>query len=293
VQTLQSLIGNSLDYELLWSVYGRHLPYKCDWRVDPCLVVVYSPEAACELIVRETDGVNTYNGRPGDAFLIPAGTAHQWDSPTCLIGGISVHYTLFSSVDVLELYRVPRVISGDDATNVGESLRKLVDILGQKPNPDSFKSDDPLDFAKIACEREIVFQLLGKVLNLSEIRPRGEERLFTLQKLRRSLRYLEENLEDKVGVDKLGEIAGLSAHRFSALFREVMGASPHQYILRRRIEKAMRLLTSSEAPVMDIADQLGFHDQPHFTKLFKSTTGVSPTFYRKNFRRRISMTGST
>jgi len=293
VQTLQSLIGNSLDYELTWAVYGRHEPYKCDWRIDPCLVVVYSPEVSCELTVRRTDDIDIYKGRPGDAFLIPAGTTHQFDSPTCLIGGVCVHYTLFSSVDVLNLYRVPKVVSGDDAANIGETIRKLVEILGQKPNPQSFRRNDNLDFVEIAREREIVFQLLGKVLHLSEIRPRGRERLFTLQKLRRSLRYLEENLESKVGVDKLGEIAGLSAHRFSALFREVMGASPHQYILRRRIEKAMGMLTSSEAPVMDIAGQLGFHDQPHFTKLFKSTTGVSPTFYRKNFRRRISITDST
>lgn len=292
MQTLQSLIGNSLDYELTWSVYGRHEPYKCDWRIDPCLVVVYSPEASCEFTVQRADGIDTHIGRPGDAFLIPAGTRHRFDSPTCLIGGVCVHYTLFSSVDVLDLYQVPRVVSGDHASNIGETIRKLVEIVGQKPNAQSFRGNDNLDFVEIAREREVVFQLLGKVLRLSEIRPRGRERLFILQKLRRSLRYLEENLERKVGVDKLGEIAGLSAHRFSALFREVMGASPHQYILRRRIDKAMGLLTSSEAPVMEIAGQLGFHDQPHFTKLFKSTTGVSPTFYRKNFRRRMSLPGN-
>jgi AraC-like DNA-binding protein len=292
MQTLQSLIGNSLDYELSWSVYGRHEPYKCDWRIDPCLVIVYSPDAPCKFTVRGKDGIDTYNGQPGDAFLIPAGTTHRFDSPTCLIGGVCVHYTLFSSVDVLDLYRVPRVISGDDAIEIGRTIHRLVKLTGQKPNPQSYRGNDTLDFVEIAREREIVFQLLGQVLHLSEIRPTGRERLFTLQKLRKSLRYLEENLESKVGVEKLGEIAGLSAHRFSALFREVMGASPHQYILRRRIEKAMRMLTTSEAAVMEIAGQLGFHDQPHFTKLFKSTTGVSPTFYRKNFRRRMSVPSS-
>jgi AraC-like DNA-binding protein len=292
MQTLQSLNGNSLDYELSWSVYGRHEPYKCDWRIDPCLVIVYSPDAPCKFTVRGKDGIDTYNGQPGDAFLIPAGTTHRFDSPTCLIGGVCVHYTLFSSVDVLDLYRVPRVISGDDAIEIGRTIHRLVKLTGQKPNPQSYGGGDTLDFVEIAREREIVFQLLGQVLHLSEIRPTGRERLFTLQKLRKSLRYLEENLESKVGVEKLGEIAGLSAHRFSALFREVMGASPHQYILRRRIEKAMRMLTTSEAAVMEIAGQLGFHDQPHFTKLFKSTTGVSPTFYRKNFRRRMSVPSS-
>ncbi len=289
MSTLQSLIGNSLEYNLTWSVYGRHEPYKCDWRIDPCLVVIYSPEAPCELVVRNHGKVESFHGRAGDAFLIPAGTTHTFDSPTCIIGGICVHYTLFSSVDVLDLYRVPKIISGELATDIGQTIRKLVKIIGQNPNPEAFSGNDNLDFVEIAREREIVFQLLAKVLHLSELRPRGKERLFILQKLRRSLRYLEENLEQKTRVEKLGEIAGLSAHRFSALFREVMGDSPHQFILRRRIEKAMALLTSGDAPVMEIAGQLGFHDQPHFTKLFKSTTGVSPTFYRKNFRRRFSI----
>jgi AraC-like DNA-binding protein len=286
--TLQSLIGNSLEYNLTWSVYGRHEPYKCDWRIDPCLVVIYSPEVPCEFIVQKDGRIESFNGQAGDVFLIPAGTTHKFDSPTCVIGGVCVHYTLFSSVDVLDLYRVPKIVSGESAADIGRTVYKLVEIVGQKPNPEAFSDNDNLDFVEIAREREIVFQLLAKVLHLSELRPRGKERLFILQKLRGSLRYLEENLEQKTGVEELGEIAGLSAHRFSALFREVMGNSPHQYILRRRIEKAMALLTSGDAPVMEIAGQLGFHDQPHFTKLFKSTTGVSPTFYRKNFRRRFS-----
>jgi AraC-like DNA-binding protein len=288
MSTLQNLIGNALEYSLTWSVYGRHEPYKCDWRIDPCLIVVYSPEARCELIVQNDGRVESFNGQTGDAFLIPAGTKHKFDSPACVVGGVCVHYTLFSSVDVLGLYRVPKIVSGESAAEIGKTLRELVNIVGQNPNVGEFSGNDDLDFVEIAREREIVFRLLAKVLHLSELRPRGKERLFILQKLRGSLRYLEENLEQKTGIEKLGEIAGLSAHRFSALFREVMGDSPHQYILRRRIEKAMALLTSGDAPVMEIAGQLGFHDQPHFTKLFKSTTGVSPTFYRKNFRRRFS-----
>lgn len=290
--TLPSLVGNSLKYELTWSVYGPHEPYRCGWQIDPCLVVVYSPEASCDLVVQSDDGSEAYRGSPGDTFLVPAGTMHRLRSPACIIGGVCVHYTLFSSVDVLDLYEVPKMVSGEDSASIGETIRELVNIVGQKPSAQSFLTSDDLNFAKIAREREVVFQLLAKVLELSEIQPRGRERLFILQKLRRSLRYLEENLERKTAVGTLGELAGLSAHRFSSLFREVMGDSPHQYILRRRVEKAMGLLTSSEAPILEIAGQLGFHDQPHFTKLFKATIGVSPTFYRKNFRRRFMVLGN-
>lgn len=287
---MRSLIGSSLDYELTWSVYSRHDRCKCDWRVDPYLVVVYSPEASCKLAVQGVGGIEKYIGRPGDAFLIPAGTTHEFYNPSCLIGGVGVHYKLFNFVDVPALYRVPRIVSGDDAVEIGETICKLVEIVGQIPNPRTHTGSDKLNFLEIVREREVVFELLGRVLQVSEMLPNGRERLFFLQKIHRSLHFIEENLESKVSVEKLGEISGVSAHRFGVIFRDVMGTPPHQYILRRRIDKAMEMLSSSETLVVDIAGQLGFHDQPHFTRLFKSSTGVSPTFYRKNFRRRFSVT---
>jgi AraC-like DNA-binding protein len=287
VATLRQLAGNSLEYSLTWSVYRKHEPYKCDWRTDPCLIVIYSPQAVCKLIVGSQGSPTLMRGGAGDTFLIPAGTSHKFDSPACFIGGVCVHYTLFNSLDVLDLYDVPRIVTGDDSTQIGHTIRDLVGLVGQNENAEGFSTDGKLDFVDIAKEREIVFRLLGQVLSLSELRPRGLERLFILKKLRHSLRYIDDNLESKISVDSLGELAGLSAHRFSALFKDVMHNSPHQYILRKRVQKAMALLTSSEASIIQIADELGFHDQPHFTKLFKSVTGVSPTHYRKNYRRRF------
>jgi AraC-like DNA-binding protein len=291
--TLRQLAGNSLEYILTWSVYQKHEPYKCDWRIDPSLVVIYSPQAVCKLIVGSQDSPSVMRGEAGDTFLIPAGTSHKFDSPTCFIGGVCVHYTLFNSIDVLDLYNVPKIVSGHVSAQIGSTIKDLVDLIGQNLDAEAFSTGGELDFVGIAKEREIVFRLLGQILDLSELRPRGLERLFILKKLRHSLRYIDDNLERKISVDSLGELAGLSAHRFSALFKEVMDNSPHQYILRKRVQKAMALLTSSESSIIQIADDLGFHDQPHFTKLFKSVTGVSPTYYRKNYRRRFGSPTAT
>jgi AraC-like DNA-binding protein len=248
---------------------------------------VYLPNAICRLVIKKKGGTQVFAGRPGDAFILPAGTSHQFESPACITSGINIQYTLFSSVDILDLYNVPIRVSSELAADIGKCIERMVDTIGQIPEPGTILVDDNIDFVTIARERQLAFQLLAQILQLSDIRPRGKERLIVLQKLKESLRYIEENLENKISIETLSELAGLSAHRFGTLFKEVMGDSPHQYILRRRIDKAMMLLSRSDAAIMQIAEQLGFHDQPHFTKLFKAIVGVSPTYYRKNFHRRF------
>lgn len=285
--SLLDIVASSLDYSLTWCVHGWQRPFKCDWNRDPSLIVVQIPNATCRLEVRD-DGIDTeYRGRPGDAFILPAGTVHRFESPECFTSGVNIQYTLFSSVDVLELYRVPVRVDADRAAELAECIGGLVQASGEIQEPGGNRPDQDIDLLAVAREREFAFRLLAQVLDVAEVRPRGRERLMALQKLKGVLSYLEENLERKVSIQTLAEITGLSLHRFGVVFREVIGVSPHQYILRRRIEQAMKLLSGTEYPISSIASQLGFHDQPHFTRLFTATTGVSPTYYRKNLQRRF------
>lgn len=286
--SLQNRLASSMNYSLTWCEYGRQEPYNCDWRIDPCLVIIYVPSGPYRLLVNTGKAVKSFNAKPRDAFLIPAGILHRFESPACDIGGVNIHYTLFGSVDILALYRVPHHVPSSQGNDLGSCIKSIVNTIGVRPRPNPLKWDGNLDLATIACERQLAFELLAKVLNMSEMLPQGKERLLALHRLKRALEYLEENLVEKITVETLGEISGLSGHRFSALFREIMGESPHRYLLKRRIDKSMALLSNSDIPVTEIAAKLGFHDQPHFTKLFKATTGVSPTYYRKDFQRRFT-----
>lgn len=286
--SLQNILASSMNYSLTWCEYGRQEPYNCGWRIDPCLVIIYVPSGPYRLLVNTGETVKSFDAKPGDAFLIPAGHLHRFESPTCDIGGVNIHYTLFGSVDILAPYRVPYHVPSSLGNDLGSCIESIVNTIGVRPRPKTLERDDNLDLATVARERQLVFELLAKVLNMSEMLPKGKERLLALHRLKRALEYLEENLVEKITVDTLGEISGLSGHRFSALFRDVMGDSPHQYLLKRRIDKSMALLSNSDAPVTEIAAKLGFYDQPHFTRLFKATTGVSPTYYRKDLQRRFT-----
>jgi len=152
--------------------------------------------------------------------------------------------------------------------------------------------DDPLDMSLAVKKHQLAYTLLSKILQLSRRIPQGEKRLLALKRLRGVLEYVDENLDTKISIATLANICHLSPHRFNSVFKDIMGCPPHQYLLKMRLQKAMQLLSSSSAPVSDIAKRLGFFDQPHFSRLFKSATGLNPSKYRKEIERRLTIKAS-
>jgi AraC family transcriptional regulator len=99
-------------------------------------------------------------------------------------------------------------------------------------------------------------------------------------RLNRVLEYIEANLHQDVALTALAETAGMSPHYFSEMFRQSTDFSPHQYVLRRRIERARKLLHDARVSVFEAGVRSGFSEPSHFTKMFRRIVGVTPTRYR-------------
>jgi AraC family transcriptional regulator len=95
--------------------------------------------------------------------------------------------------------------------------------------------------------------------------------------------YIEANLDAALTIAELSEVVNLSTHHFSELFRRTIGLTPHQYVLKIRIERAMVLLQSTHQPIVNIAQQVGFQTQSHFTRIFRGHTQMTPKQYRDQF----------
>ncbi|MDQ1913464.1 AraC family transcriptional regulator [Paenibacillus sp. GD4] len=93
--------------------------------------------------------------------------------------------------------------------------------------------------------------------------------------------YIRRNYARKLQADELARQAALSEGHMRAVFRQVMGMSPHQYILQTRIEKAKELLAASGLSLASIAELTGFEDLSHFVQMFRKREGVTPAAYRK------------
>jgi AraC family transcriptional regulator len=100
-------------------------------------------------------------------------------------------------------------------------------------------------------------------------------------RLRRITELVHAEIEDELSLDKMAETAGLSTAYFSQMFRQSTGESPHQFVLRHRVERAKAMLRASEMRVLDVAVACGFKTQQHFARIFRQICGTSPTEYRR------------
>lgn len=92
--------------------------------------------------------------------------------------------------------------------------------------------------------------------------------------------YILNHLYQEISHSDLAQLTGLSQKYLSALFSKEVGITLSEYIQEKRIEEAKHLLSSSNHDILDIATWLGFHDQSHFTKIFKKITGTTPKKFR-------------
>ncbi len=95
--------------------------------------------------------------------------------------------------------------------------------------------------------------------------------------------YIKNNLSRSIRVKELSEIAGYSQFHFIRAMKSQTGFSPHQYILKHRIDKARALVIQPDVKLADIATELGFRSQAHFTTVFRRLTGLTPGGFRRLF----------
>jgi AraC family transcriptional regulator len=99
--------------------------------------------------------------------------------------------------------------------------------------------------------------------------------------VRRVLTHIDANLGTQIRNKDLAAIARLSTFHFAVAFRNSLGESPHEHIIRRRIERAQGLMLSTDKSLSDVAAECGLADQPHLTRLFRRIVGESPAAWRR------------
>ena len=98
--------------------------------------------------------------------------------------------------------------------------------------------------------------------------------------LRRVLSFIEENCEGDLSLAELAEVGGMSTFHFAREFKRATGTTPHQHLIRFRVERAKALLAESQLPLAEVGLRTGFSHQSHFTRLFRRLTGTTPQSYR-------------
>lgn len=95
------------------------------------------------------------------------------------------------------------------------------------------------------------------------------------------LAYIEDHISEKIGIKELADSMNLCEAYFSCLFKETVGMSPKQYVLKKKIDFAIVLMNDERYTIGEVARMVGFSDNLYFSRVFKEKTGMSPNQFKK------------
>ncbi|TDF97487.1 response regulator transcription factor [Paenibacillus piri] len=98
--------------------------------------------------------------------------------------------------------------------------------------------------------------------------------------LEAALAYIDDHLNEDLSLEAVAEQMGLTPNYFSHYFKKMTNETFVQYRLRKRVERAKKLLAVPHSKIIDIMAEVGYDSYPHFSRTFKKMTGYSPTEYR-------------
>jgi len=169
----------------------------------------------------------------------------------------------------------------------------LLDWEGRRPGPIvQFDSNywrpwqhrrHKLTFSKLLqVQARILDWIAGAVPNLDEVILRHVQ---THSRFKTVFDLIERKLAPNLRIEELARAYGTTLHAFSMAFARNTGMSPKTYLKRRLTQEAMQLLLNSDLKIKEIARQLHFSDEFHFSRFFRIANGLAPAQYRRAFTR--------
>jgi len=100
-------------------------------------------------------------------------------------------------------------------------------------------------------------------------------------KLRRVIERIRAHLDQDLTLAHLGAVVSMSPYHFARRFQDSTGLPPHRFVVRERIDRAVRLLAAPALSIAHISQVVGLGAPSHFSTVFRRITGVSPSAYRR------------
>lgn len=224
----------------------------------------------------DRDGWSEVSSIPGCATIIPSGQPTGW-----LVDGeldvvtLSVSSEMLQTASALEQFRRMRFAFADP---LGVALtRQVLAELYAPPSP----------------EREVYVGALVNALKAHILRgpkassPDIPTSAFSAYRLHHIMNRILQNPEANHSLEELAAEAGITPSHFCRVFRKATGISPHQYVMKAKLDRAQQMLVQSDLAMATIADFLGFTSQSHFTRAFRQFAGQTPSDFRRRGRERL------
>ena len=201
----------------------------------------------------------------GDFVIFPPKTHYKYShSDGTPLHYVWIHFTGRDAQEILREYKLPLypcVSAVGDARDVAPRIQTFITACAEQ-----------------SLYKEAELSILFNRLLLSIARSVSGE---SKRLLKKSVSYINSYYNTEIKIPSLAKMENLSVSRYNALFREVMGVSPLEYIIRIRCAFASELLRQTSLSVKEISSTVGYADAHFFSRIFKRCVGESPISYRK------------
>ncbi len=244
--------------------------------------------AECELsaIIKGTgiyrSNNKIYDINPGDVFLFSGDEEH------CITD-------IFTECVILNIHFVPRLLWMDNDLSLSRiffarsnkfenkidpqnpTTKILYDIILNTEHELSQQNDGYRSMAKFL----LLSAITTIVRNYDYIDHSVDYNSYSnkIKPMEKALKYIEENLTQKITLEEIAQIANMSPTYFSSVFKKLNGISLWEYITAKRVDKAIELLKTTNMTKLDIAMNCGFSSSSNFYKSFSHVTGKKPSDY--------------
>jgi AraC family transcriptional regulator len=282
-QSLAHRAWPGLSAEILAVAAGRHdVPALADFRLGLHLGPAVTADCRC-------DGQHLRHHQAEDDLLfVPPGLPGTWQDDgdshflrVRLAPAVMAAAAADLGLDSARVTLAPRLHFRDPT--ISYAARFLLSLLTTARQPDATADLSRLDEAEAGYAGALASTLAQRLWQSSGVVPPTvtHQRGLSPRQQHRLRDHIEANLDQALPLGDLARLLGISVSHLTALFRQSHGVSPHQYILQRRLDRAVALLRDSELPISEIALATGFAHQSHLASHLRRQRAISPRDLRR------------
>ncbi|MDO4267158.1 MAG: AraC family transcriptional regulator [Eubacteriales bacterium] len=226
-------------------------------------------------VTRPAGGVDIYQIRSGDGFMIfprqvttyYADELHPWEYAWVEFDGLRVK-------ESLELAGISHdsPIYHPNARDIAAELKREILYIGQSHN---------LTPLHLIGHLYLMLDFLTRSSSSRKLLQTGRMQDFYV---REATSFIEQNFQNDISVEDIASFCNLNRSYFGKIFRDAVGKSPQDFLISYRMTKASELLKLTELNIKDIGNAVGYPNQLHFSRAFKSVYGVSPREWRSGHK---------
>lgn len=224
-------------------------------------------------------GDSEFRPKPGQWFLMPHGVKQSYSYTSGpRYTKYWCHFTArIGDRNLFDLIQTPLYV---DTKNDSEAIRLFRELL----DSDAAASISGPLLVKSAMLRLVAYYIEHAVSSEDSLHRSTEP-----EPLEQVISYIQSSYRHNLTITDLAEKAHLHPNYFIRVFKRQFGISPIQYIKKRRLEEAKLLLVTTNLPLSEIGDRIGISDISYLSRIFKESTGFSPTAYRMTFNSHLTV----